>query len=129
MGGTYVDGNTVNITWNPDGTQSDDVTTALRLDHESCVPNTIDFESQAALLDLYGPTPSMSDDATVAAGSVTFENTIGDSSTGAFSCDAELRVYRLAPDEFDLQVSSDFKGVRSGSLGAFMHTIAFTWTD
>lgn len=129
MNVTYVDGNTVNITWNPDGNQSDEVTTALRLDHESCVPSSADFESAAALLELFGPTPSISSDATVADGGVTFDETIANSSSGAFSCDAEQRVYRLAPDEFGLHVASEFEGAHNGSLGAYMHTIPFTWTD
>lgn len=127
LGSAYIDGNTEHITWTPSGNENDEVTTALRLASDTCSPEHSDFETQEALLKLYGPTPSLSDDATVADGTVSFDASIAPSDLNSFSCDAELRVYRISPDEFNLQVASAFKGVRSNSLGAYMHTIDFTW--
>jgi len=129
LGSAYIDGNTEHITWTPSDNENDEVTTALRLASDTCSPEHPDFKTQEAPLKWFGPTPSFSDDATVADGTVSFDASIAPSDLNSFSCNAELRVYRISPDEFNLQVASAFKGARSNSLGAYMHTFDFTWTN
>lgn len=129
FGSTYADGSAENLTWMPDKLESDEVTAALRLHSDSCIPNHSDFKMYEGIFSTTGPAVSYTGNATVADGVVPFEAEIGENVTNNFSCNAELRVYRISPDEFNLQVASAFKGVRSNSLGAYMHTFDFTWTN